>query len=87
MYKESEILILDEPTSAIDPLAELDFFKSLKEKMGNKLIILITHRLYNLKLADFIYVMGDAQVKESGTFNDLINKNGYFSKYYNAQKI
>jgi ATP-binding cassette, subfamily B, bacterial len=87
LYKDCPVLILDEPTSAIDPLAELEFFRNLREKMKDKLIILITHRLYNLKMADFIYVMEEARIQESGTFNDLIIKNGYFSKYYNAQKI
>jgi ATP-binding cassette subfamily B protein len=87
LYKDSEVLVLDEPTSSIDPLAELEFFSNLKQQMGNRLIILITHRLYNLKLADYIYLMEDSQVRESGTFQDLIDKQGYFSTYYNAQKI
>jgi ATP-binding cassette, subfamily B, bacterial len=87
LYKDSEVLVLDEPTSSIDPLAELEFFSNLKQHLGNRLIILITHRLYNLKLADYIYVMEDARVRESGTFQDLIDKQGYFSTYYNAQKI
>ena len=87
LYKEHQVLILDEPTSAIDPLAEIDFFKTLKNGIGDKIIILITHRLYNLKLADYIYVMDDGHVKESGSFVDLISREGYFYKYYNAQKL
>lgn len=87
LYKDAEILILDEPTSAIDPLAELEFFTNLRENMGDKLIILITHRIYNLKMTDYIYLMEDARLKESGSFDELIRQNGYFSRYYNAQKI
>lgn len=87
LYKNAKVLILDEPTSAIDPLAELTFFQNLKNNIGNKIIILITHRLYNLKLTDYIYVMEDARIRESGNFNELIQKDGYFSSYYNAQKI
>jgi ATP-binding cassette subfamily B protein len=87
LYKEHQVLILDEPTSAIDPLAEIDFFKTLKNGIGDKIIILITHRLYNLKLADYIYVMDDGRINESGSFDDLISREGYFYKYYNAQKL
>ncbi len=87
LYKDHQVLILDEPTSAIDPLAEIEFFNNLRAGMGDKIIILITHRLYNLKLADYIYVMDDARIKESGTFDELITKKGYFYQYYNAQKI
>lgn len=87
LYKNAKVLILDEPTSAIDPLAELQFFQNLKRNIGDKIIILITHRLYNLKLTDFIYVMEEARVMESGNFDELIQKDGYFSRSYNAQKI
>ena len=87
LYKDHQVLILDEPTSAIDPLAEIEFFTNLRSGMGDKIIILITHRLYNLKLADYIYVMDDSRVKESGTFDELISTKGYFYQYYNAQKI
>jgi ATP-binding cassette, subfamily B, bacterial len=87
LYKDHQVLILDEPTSAIDPLAEIEFFTNLRSDIGDKIIILITHRLYNLKLADYIYVMDDSLVKESGTFEELISNKGYFYQYYNAQKI
>ncbi len=87
LYKDYEILILDEPTSAIDPVAEFQFFQNLKKNIGDKIIILITHRLYNLRLTDFIYVMEDSKLMESGNFNELIQKDGYFSRSYNAQKI
>lgn len=87
LYKDANVLILDEPTSALDPLSEMEFFQNIKNNIGDKLIILITHRLYNLKMADFIYVMEDSRLQESGTFDKLIQENGYFSKYYNAQKI
>jgi ATP-binding cassette subfamily B protein len=87
LYKDARVLILDEPTSAIDPVAELEFFQHLRENINERIIILITHRLYNLKLTDYIYVMEDSRIMESGSFNELIKKEGYFSRYYNAQKI
>ncbi len=87
LYKDANVLILDEPTSAIDPIAEFEFFQNLRNNIKDRIIILITHRLYNLKLTDYIYVMEDTKVIESGSFNQLIQKEGYFSRYYNAQTI
>jgi ATP-binding cassette subfamily B protein len=87
LYKKHQILILDEPTSAIDPLAELKFFSHIKKEIGDKIVILITHRLHNLKLADQIYVMNEGEVGESGTFESLMEHKGYFYRYYQAQQL
>lgn len=86
-YKDSPIVILDEPTSSMDPVAEHGIFENLKKDVGNKIIILITHRLYNLKLADHIYVMEHGQVAEHGTFNELMNAKGAFANIYDKQII
>lgn len=87
LYKKHKILILDEPTSAIDPLAELKFFNHVKQEIQDKMVILITHRLHNLKLADQIYVLYEGEVRESGAFDSLMEQKGYFYKYYQAQQI
>jgi len=86
-YKDTRLLVLDEPTSALDATAELELFKNVKERSANKMVILITHRLYNLKIADHIYVMEDGRIAEDGSFDSLINKGGAFTKMYNAQKL
>ncbi len=86
-YKDTSLLVLDEPTSALDATAELELFKNVKERSANKMVILITHRLYNLKIADHIYVMHDGHIAEEGSFDDLISKGGAFAKMYNAQKL
>jgi len=86
-YKSSKILILDEPTSSMDPLAEHDFFLNLKNEIGNKIIILITHRLYNLKMADYIYVMEKGAVAEHGSFSGLLSAKGAFANMYDKQTI
>jgi ATP-binding cassette subfamily B protein len=86
-YKNSSIIILDEPTSAMDPVAEYTVFKQLKEDIGNKIIVLITHRLYNLKIADHVYVMQDGMVVEDGSFEELLKKEGHFSTIYEKQAI
>ncbi len=87
LYKKHQILILDEPTSAIDPLAELKFFSKVKQEIEDKIVILITHRLHNLKLADHVYVMYKGEVGESGTFESLMEQKGYFYRYYQAQQL
>ena len=86
-YKECKILILDEPTSSMDPVAEHTIFENLNKDIGNKIVILVTHRLYNLKMAGHIYVMTDGKIAEQGTFDDLINAGGTFANIYNKQKI
>ena len=87
LYKEYKILILDEPTSAIDPIAELVFFRNLKENIGDKIVILITHRLHNLKLADNIYIMENGKLSDSGKFEALLDRQGYFSRFYKSQQV
>ena len=86
-YKDTKLLVLDEPTSALDATAELEVFKNIKKELGKKMVILITHRLYNLKIADYVYVMDEGRIAEEGTFEMLIAKNGAFRKMYDAQKL
>jgi ATP-binding cassette subfamily B protein len=86
-YKNSKILILDEPTSSMDPLAEHEFFLNLKNEIEDKIVILITHRLYNLKLADYIYVMENGAVAEHGSFDSLLAGKGVFANMYDKQTI
>jgi ATP-binding cassette subfamily B protein len=86
-YKEASLIILDEPTSALDPLAEGELFRNLKEDLGDKMIILVSHRLYNLKIADYIYMMKDGEIVQEGKFDELVDKGGEFKRMYQAQKI
>ncbi len=86
-YKNSKVVILDEPTSAMDPIAEHAVFQHLRNEIGDRIIILITHRLYNLKLADNIYVMEKGRVAESGSFAQLMESRGAFANIYDKQMI
>jgi ATP-binding cassette subfamily B protein len=86
-YKKAQLIVLDEPTSSIDASAELNIFRNIKEQLGDKIVILITHRLYNLKIADYIYVMHEGNIAEEGEFNTLIEKQGIFKTMYEAQKL
>ena len=87
IYKQSKILILDEPTSAMDPNAEYEVFENLKADIDGRIIIVVTHRLYNLKIADTIYCLLNGRVVEEGSFEELIAKRGVFSEMYKKQVV
>jgi len=86
-YKNADLLVLDEPTSSIDASAELEIFQNIKAMAAGKMVILITHRLYNLKIADYIYVMKDGSIAEEGDFDSLVQESVIFKKMYEAQKL
>lgn len=86
-YRDHEIIILDEPTSQVDPIAEFDIFENLGRNLENKIVLLITHRLYNLKKAHRIYTMHDGEIVEQGSFAELILKDGLFKMMYHKQKL
>lgn len=85
MYREANIILMDEPTSAIDPLAEHTIFENLKSQSRDKIVVLITHRLYNLRMADKIIVMDQGTVVETGNHDELINKQGVYAKMFEKQ--
>lgn len=85
LYKEADVLILDEPTSAIDPLGEYALLQKIKKRYAQRFILLITHRLNNLKLADNILVLDSGQVVETGTYAQLIHNGGTFYNLFQHQ--
>jgi ATP-binding cassette, subfamily B, bacterial len=86
-YRKAKLVILDEPTSALDASAESEVFENVKLHMKDQMVILITHRLYNLKMADYIYVLRDGKIDQEGSFNSLITTEGQFKKLYETQKL
>jgi len=84
-FKEAQVLIVDEPTSAIDPLSEHRIFESLKELASDKIIVLVTHRLYNLKMADQIVVMEGGMVVEKGSHDELVAARGQYARMLSKQ--
>ncbi len=83
-YRDSPIIILDEPTSAIDALAESRIFKHLFEAK-NKTIITISHRLTTVKKAEVIFMLEDGKLVERGTHEELIAKKGAYFKMFESQ--
>jgi len=85
-YKNADIIILDEPSSFIDPLAEEEIFNNLKTVAQNSILILITHRIYNLKMADHILVMENGEIIETGSHDNLIAQRGRYKEMFLAQE-
>lgn len=86
-YRDPKIIILDEPTSAMDAITETEVFRHFKSEGKDKVIILITHRLYNLKDADYIYVMEEGRIAQEGRFEALVEREGLFQDLYRNQSF
>lgn len=87
VVRKPSLLILDELTSALDPESErivMEAIENLREP--NRIILLITHQLRNIQHADIIYVLKEGRVAESGTWNELIAKNGIFYQLWQKQR-
>ena len=82
VLKNSSVIILDEATAFADPDNEVKVQKAFSSLAKNKTVIMIAHRLSTVENADCIYVIADGQVKESGNFGKLIEKNGLFAKMW-----
>lgn len=83
--KNAKILILDEPTAALDPLAEADIYSRFSKLTGEKTTIFVSHRLGICKIVDRILVFDDGEIIEDGSHEALLMKNGLYAKMYKAQ--
>ncbi len=85
-YKDAPILILDEPTSAIDPKAESEIFERLFTYAKDKTVIIISHRFSTVRNADRILVMNEGRIVEEGSHSELVALNGIYKEAYDLQK-
>jgi len=81
----SEFVIFDEPTAALDPLAELEIFQQFVELVEGKTALLIAHRLGPTRLADRVVVLDDGRVVEIGNPTELLQQNGKYAEMFAAQ--
>jgi ATP-binding cassette, subfamily B, bacterial len=84
-YRDANIIVLDEPTSAIDALAEARIFKRLFGKSNEKTVITISHRLSTVEKADVIYVLDEGKLAEQGSYKELAAKKGIFYNLFQEQ--
>jgi ATP-binding cassette subfamily B protein len=85
LFREAPVLILDEPSSSLDPESEYEIFSRFREMVKGKTSILISHRFTNVKLADRILVLSKGIVEENGTHEELMKKKGLYYNMYNKQ--
>ena len=84
-FKDSDYMILDEPSAALDPISEDRIFEKLYHLSEGKGAVTISHRLSNTTLADKILVLGDGHVIESGTHRELLELNGEYARLFHIQ--
>ena len=85
LYKDGHIVILDEPTAALDPIAEYNIYKNFNSMIGNKTAFFISHRLASTRFCDVIAFFENGEIKEYGTHYELLNKNGKYAEMFNVQ--
>lgn len=84
-FKDSEFMILDEPSAALDPISEDRIFEQLYRLSEGKSSVTISHRLSNTTLADKILVIGDGHIIEQGSHSELLKQNGKYAELFNLQ--
>lgn len=86
LYRNSPVVILDEPTAALDPIAEYEIYRQFNTLVGGKTAIYISHRLSSCKFCDRIAVFADDTIKEYGTHDELYDKpGGIYAEMFAAQ--
>ena len=84
-YKDADILIMDEPSSALDPIAEYELNKAMETAAKGKTVFYISHRLSTTRDADRIIMLEEGNIIEEGTHKQLLAKNGKYAEMWNAQ--
>lgn len=84
-YQQAGLMILDEPSSALDPIAEYQLNHAMIEATKDKTVIFISHRLSTTRLADRIIMLENGRIVESGTHDELLAKNGKYAQMWKVQ--
>jgi len=84
--RSSEIVLLDEPTSSVDPATEVKIYEKLFAPCKDKAVVSSLHRLYLLRYFDYIYVLQDGRIADEGSFADLKNRSALFNELWKHQE-
>lgn len=84
-YRNAPLVVLDEPSAALDPRAEFDLFSSLRRTLEGRSALVISHRFSTVRNADRIYVMDQGRVVESGSHDDLMRNDGVYADLFRLQ--
>ena len=85
LYKDAPVLLLDEPTAALDPLAEQEVYESYQKLCQNRTALFISHRLASTQFSDWIMFLQDGRIIEQGSHQELLEKGGEYAKLYELQ--
>lgn len=85
LNQDYSVWILDEPTSALDPDAERRVFEVMRKNLGNRIGIIVSHRLWTVREADYVYVMNEGDLVQEGTFRDVHDNEGPFRELFAFQ--
>lgn len=83
--RDAQLIILDEPSAALDAHSESVVFRQLAELTRRKAAILISHRFSTIRMADRILVLDRGQLREEGTHDELLNRKGRYSELFEVQ--
>lgn len=85
LYKDAPFIILDEPTAALDPIAEDDIYRKYNEMTAGKSAVFISHRLASTRFCDRILFLQDGVIAEEGTHEELLRKGGGYAQLFDIQ--
>ncbi len=85
LYKDAPFVILDEPTAALDPIAEAEVYQNFNDMIQGKTAVYISHRMSSCKFCDDIIVLDSGRIAEQGNHNKLLKEEGIYATLYNAQ--
>lgn len=83
--RQSPFKVFDEPSSALDPIAEYQLFENIYESCRENTLVFISHRLSSVQNADWVYLLSDGTVKEEGTHGSLMEQHGIYADMYSMQ--
>lgn len=85
-FREHQLIVLDEPTAAIDPIEETKIYERFAQMVKGKTAMIVTHRLGSVKLADRVFVMKAGRLVEEGTHDELMRAGGEYARLYKTQE-
>ena len=83
--RESQLIVLDEPTSAMDPKAEYEVFQKFRDLTQDQMAVIVTHRLSTVRMADRIFVLDQGRIIEQGSHAELIELDGTYARLFEVQ--